>query len=158
MSQSIPIAGLAGTSPSAKFTNIGDRYVGRIVSIDNERVQTDLDGNVVTFNDGRPRPMLVIELELADGSKVSLFAKGGGYEVAEGEGTSKTNAIVQAAADAGAATLDAGAELAVVFTGYGKVTKAGRDKPKLYTAAYKPAAQRVGLGDIFSKTGNEPGA
>jgi len=151
MSQSIPIAGLAGSSPSAKFTTIGDRVVGRIVSIDNERVQTDLDGNPVTFSDGRPRPMLVIELEQADGTKVSLYSKGGAFEVVEGEGQSMTNAIVAAVADAGAATLDAGAELAVVLTGYGKVTKAGRDRPKLFTAAYKPATQRVGLGDIFSK-------
>jgi hypothetical protein len=153
MTQSIPLSSIGGSSsPSAKFANIGDRAVGRIVDIDNERVQTDISGNVVTFDDGRPRPMLVIELEQADGSKVSLYAKGGAYEVAEGEGTSMTTAIVEAATAAGAPTIDAGAELAVVFTGYGKA-KAGLSRPKLFRAAYKPPAQSVNVAGLFSQGG-----
>lgn len=146
MSQSVPLGDLGGT-PSAKFTNIGDSVVGRITKIE-QRDQTNLDGEVVTFADGRPRPQWVFTLDTANG-ELALYAKGGTYEVVEGEGQSMISAIQDAAKAAGAKTLDAGAELAVAFTGRGKVTKAGRDQPKLYRAQYKPANTSV-PADLFT--------
>lgn len=149
MSDSIPLSDL-GSSPGFPFNNFGDKCVGRILRME-KRQQTDLQGGgVKTFKDGTPMMMTVITLRLADGSEAALYARAGNYEVVEGSGKSMAAAITEAARAAGASSIDAGAELAVAFTGLGKATGTGRNQPKLYTAQYKAATASVPVDDLFS--------
>ena len=119
------------------------------------RQQTSLEDNkLLTWDDGRPRMMLVITLQTTDREDDSdtglraIYAKGGRFEVAEGEGTSMRDAIAQAVKDAGASSIDPGDELAVGFTGVGKA-KRGYTAPKLYTASFKKATASVSAADLF---------
>jgi hypothetical protein len=119
------------------------------------RQQTSLEDNKPLFwDDGRPRMMLVITLQTAehdgddDDGKRTIYAKGGRFEVADGEGTSMRDAIAQAVKDAGASSIEPGDELAVGFTGRGKA-KRGYTAPKLYAASFKKAAASVSASDLF---------
>lgn len=119
------------------------------------RQQTSLDDNKpLTWDDGRPRMQLVITLQTAerdsddDTGLRSIYAKGGRYEIAEGEGQSMRDAIAQAVKDAGATSIDPGDELAVGFTGRGKA-KRGYTAPKLYAASFRKATASVSAADLF---------
>jgi hypothetical protein len=148
MTSSIPLSSLE-SSPSAKFTEIGDSHVGRITGME-ERQQTNTKNEPLTFNDGSPRMLWVFTLEKPDGEVVALYAKGGKYQPASGAGESMLSAIGTAARKAGAKSVEIGAELAVAFTGLGE-KKPGQDSPKLYTAQYRPPAASVPVADLFSK-------
>ena len=64
MSMSIPLSDLS-SSPAAKFEDIGDKYSGTIMSL-NERAQTDpVTGEVKTFKDGSPMNQWAITIEQA---------------------------------------------------------------------------------------------
>jgi hypothetical protein len=146
---SIPLADLE-SSPSAKFAEIGDTYVGRIVSMV-ERQQTDMKQRPLTFDDGTPRMQWVITIETAEGDRAALYAKGGKFKAAAGKGESMLAAIGIAVRAANADGVDVGGELAVSYTGTGEA-KPGQDGPKLYTAAYKPPAPAsIPAEDLFSK-------
>lgn len=147
MSQSIPLSALE-SSPAAKFTNIGDRYVGRIVSME-QRQQTDINKTPLTFQDGSPRMQWVITISTAAGETVALYAKGGTFKAAQGEGDSMLNAIGAAVRTAGAAGVDVGAELAVAFTGLAE-PQPGKSPAKLFTAQYRPAAPATVPVDLFT--------
>lgn len=66
--------------PVAKFENDGDSVAGRITQVE-YRDDTDIDGNVKTFDDGRPRPCVVVHLDVngepardfVNGRSVTLF-------------------------------------------------------------------------------------
>lgn len=153
MTTSIPLSEL-GSSPSAKFEKIGDKFVGRIVAMD-RRSQTDpVTGAVKTFADGSPRPVLVITIEQADGETVALWARGGNYEPAQGHGESMMAAIGTAIRAAGANSLDEGAMLGVAHTGLGKANGPGMNAPLLFAAQYQPPAQSIPADDLFAGTGN----
>jgi len=137
MTQSIPLADLEGGN-AAKFENIGDKYEGQIIDMD-ERQQTSTAGEPLTWNDGRPRMLWVITIQPDDGDPVQLWAKGGRYKAAEGSGESMLNAIGLAVKAAEAKSVDVGARLAVAYTGKGEKTAVG-GTPKLYTAEYQPPA------------------
>jgi hypothetical protein len=133
---SIPLGQLE-SSPSAKFTNFGDSYKGRIVGLV-ERQQTDIEGRPLTFNDGSPRMQWVIQIEQVNGDTVALYAKGGKFKAVQGQGASMLSAIGQAVKAAGATAVDVGAELAVVYTGLSDA-QPGKSAAKLYTAQYRSA-------------------
>jgi hypothetical protein len=152
MSMSIPLTDLQN-SPSAKFEDIGDKYSGTIVSL-NERPQTDLmTGAVKTFVDGTPMTQWVITIEQPDGEVYSLYAKGGRPKsCSAGDGESMLSAIGTAVRAAGATSLDVGGQLAVAHTGLGEVRQ-GMNPMKLYKAQYKAPAPKnssIPAGDLFS--------
>ncbi len=68
-------------------------------------------------------------------------------------GESMLNAIGTAVQAANATSLDIGGQLAVAFTGEGEAKTTTFNKPKLYTAQYKPPAPQaasVPVADLFS--------
>ena len=139
--------------PSAKFPDVGDRYAGVITSV-KRTPQTDFDsGEVLTWNDGTPRLQTLIELELADGTTTTLYAKGGAYTAASGTGQSMEAAIVAAVKAAGGSSIRRGDMLAVAHTGLGKVSRKGMNAPKLFTAEYhlaEPANSSVAVDSLFT--------
>jgi hypothetical protein len=143
-----------GGAKSFQFNKIGDICRGVIESVE-LRQQTSLDDNKpLVWDDGRPRMMLVVTLQTTDrdgdddtGMR-SIYAKGGRFEVAEGEGTSMRDAIAQAVKDVGASSIDPGDELAVGYTGNGK-PKRGQSAPKLYSASFRKATASVSAADLF---------
>jgi hypothetical protein len=149
MSTSLPLSDLA-RGPAVKFEKIGDKVAGKILAVKREQ-QRDFDtGKPLVWDNGDPRLQTVIMLQTADGEQ-TLFAKGGKFEVAEGEGLAMENAIVAAVRAAGGSAIDPGAELAVAQTGYAKPQRAGMNPAKLFVAAYKPAAgPSVDVADLFS--------
>ena len=148
MSESIDISTLA-SSPAAKFDAVGDMVKGRIEGV-RQAQQTSIDtGEPLTFSDGTPRMQLVIRLDV-DGETKTLYAKGGNYDVASGEGTSMQQAIVDAVMGAGASRIETGATLAVVHSGLGKKTNAAFSAPKLYRAEYRPPVEAVPIAGLFS--------
>jgi hypothetical protein len=152
MAESIPIGRLESGGNAASFESIGDQHAGTITDIDPDRPQTDLDGNVKTWNDGRPRTIIVITVETDEGDSVQLWAKGGSNYVAKtGEGTSMADAIGQAVRTAGVDSLVVGGKLAVRHTGLSE-PKAGMNPAKLYRAQYQPPQPKSTSvpADLFS--------
>ena len=149
MTTSIPLSDLE-SSPSAKFDNIGDKYAGKITAIA-QRPQTDIDTGVVkTFDDGQPRMVWVITIEDEKGESVALYARGGRYVVATGQGESMLNAIGTAVRAANATAVDIGGYLAVAHSGLAE-QKPGRNAAKLYVAQYRPpAGASIPAQDLFA--------
>jgi hypothetical protein len=146
---SLPISDLI-SSPSIKFDTVGDRVSGVITAVRRQQ-QTDFDtGEALSWSNGDPRMMTVVRLEV-DGEERALYARGGKYEVVEGEGTSLESAIVDAVVAAGGTAIERGARLEVVHSGLGKAPKRGANAPKLYRAKYTPAAASVPVSDLFSE-------
>lgn len=154
MSQnSIPLSELE-SSPAAKFEKLGDHFAGEITAM-NQRQQTDINtGAALTFNDGTPRMMWVISLRQADGDTVALYARGGKFKAANGEGESMLNAIAAAVRASKATSIEVGGQLAVAWTGESE-SQAGRNPARLYRAQYKapaPVADSIPV-DLFGGGG-----
>jgi hypothetical protein len=147
VTESIPLGDLE-SSPSAKFTNLGDSTAGRITAM-TERQQTNIDGRLLTFDDGTPRMQWVITLMKADGESVAIYAKGGKFKPKTGKGESMLSAIGTAVRAANAASVDVGGELAVAYTGESEA-QPGRNPAKLYTAQYKPPSAASVPVDLFA--------
>jgi len=150
----------AGGSRAFSFDNINDTVDGTIVTAE-KRQQTDLEtGTPLTWGDGTPRWQLVITLQT--GEKINddddgiraIYAKGGRYEVAEGEGSSMKDAIADAVRAAKASSLEPGDRLAVALTGYDKKTNRAYNAPKLYTASFRKAEKSVSAKDLFGDDGS----
>lgn len=149
-----------GGGSAAKFEEMGDMVVGTVVSASMQQ-QTSMDDNKPLFWDnGDPRMQLVIKLQTdeRDPSKDeddgirTVYAKGGNFEVAEGQGKSLKDAVADALKKAEIKTLDESVKLKVAFTGLGKKTNRGYSAPKLFTAkAEKVAAKApsVDTADLF---------
>jgi hypothetical protein len=149
MTESVSLSDLT-RAPAAKFETVGDKHAGRIVAVKREQ-QRDFDsGKAMYWDNGDPRLQLVITLDTSAG-EVTLYAKGGQFDAAEGEGASMEVAIVAAVRAAGADSIDPGADLAVAYTGRGKPSKPGAQGAKLYIAAYKPPKANVDVNDLFSQ-------
>jgi hypothetical protein len=135
--------------PAAQFETVGDRCKGKIVSLSVEQ-QTNMDtGQLMFWQDGRPREMVVLVLS-DNGELASLYARGGNFKVASGEGVALWNAITEAAAAAGATDIEMGATLEVVHSGLG-TKEGGKNPPKLYRARYtKPPKAAVATDRLFS--------
>jgi hypothetical protein len=148
MTQSLPLSSLE-TSSSAKFPDVGTKYVGRITGID-QRPQTDLEGKPKFFPSGDPMMLWVITIEDERGETVALWAKGGNYKAASGTGQSMQNAIAQAIRDAKADSITVGGQLGVAHTGLSDA-KPGMNPAKLFTAQYQPPAAPSVPADLFSQ-------
>jgi hypothetical protein len=146
MADSIPLGDLE-SSPSAKFTNLGDSHAGKITAM-TERQQTNIDGKLLTFDDGTPRMQWVITMIKADGESIAVYAKGGKFKAAKGKGESMLSAIGSAVRAANASSVDVGGELAIAYTGESEA-QPGRNPAKLYTAQYKPPTASVPV-DLFA--------
>ena len=149
---SIPLHDLDESAAGAKFKNIGDTYAGKIVALREEQ-QTEYKTRAPkTFADGSPMMQIVVTLEQRDGSTVALYAKGGKYKIADGEGTSMRSAIGTAVRNAKADGLDVGGELAVRYSGNSEAEE-GLFPARLFTAEYRPpTAQPTSLPvNLFSE-------
>lgn len=142
---------------SFKFERIGDTVKGTVIKAE-KRQQTSIDGAPLTWDDGTPRWQLVVTLQTDertgdddDGVRM-IYAKGGNFEVAKGEGTSMRNAIADAISevipDPKDRSLDPGDELAVAYTGEAKARR-GYSPAKLYVAGFKKATHSVKAADLF---------
>lgn len=161
MSQDVNDFLFQGGAKSFPFETIGDIVRGTIISCE-IRQQTSLEDNTPLFwNDGTPRKQLVITLQTTltdsedDDGQRTIYAKGGRFEIAKGEGTSMRDAIADAVKAAGAKSIDPGDELAVGFTGEGK-GKRGFNAPKLYAASFKKASKSVSAKDLFGSSDETP--
>lgn len=138
------------------FEKLNDVVIGEVISAE-VRQQTDVEtGEKLTWTDGSPRMQLVITLQTSlkssddDDGVRQIFAKGGTFEVASGEGQSMKSAIAQAVRDGKGNGLNPGDQLAVAWTGEGVKKNRAYNAPKLYTASWKPApAQSVSGKDLF---------
>lgn len=145
-----------GGGKAAKFDNIGDAVEGVITDAVVSQ-QTDMETNQpLTWPDGSPRMQLVITLQTteqgADDDGIRrIFAKGGKYEVATGNGTSLKDAIADAVKKAGSKSLDEGGTLKVGYTGEGKKTNRGFSAPKLYRATYTAPVKSVSASDLWDE-------
>lgn len=151
MSDSIPLTELEG-SGAASFQAFGDKYVGRITAIKQQQQTDPKNGQPKFFPSGDPMMLWIITIQPSDGDPVALWAKAGRFEAAKGTGQSMLAAIGTAVRDAGAQSLEVGAQLAVAFTGESE-PKPGMNPAKLFTAQYqapKPEAQAVPVDDLFS--------
>jgi hypothetical protein len=145
---------LSGGAKAFQFDKIGDAVEGTIVDAD-LRQQTSMEGELLTWSDGKPRMQLVITLQTKlhdsdddDGIR-TIYAKGGKYDVAQGEGTSMRDAIADAVRTMKADKLEAGDSLVVSWTGLG-VAKRGYQAPHLYTAGFRKAKASVSADALFS--------
>jgi hypothetical protein len=136
-------------SPSAKWTQIGDTYRGRIVSMDKRQNTKPGSGEPVFFPSGDPQMVWVITIEQANGERVALWAGNGKYKAASGSGEAMLAAIGTAVRAAGANAVDIGAELAVAHSGMGEASP-GKNPPRLFTAQYRQAAPESVPVDLFT--------
>lgn len=143
-----------GGGRAAKFDNLGDFVEGEITDVKVTQ-QTDMDTQAPLFwADGSPRKQLVVTLQtnLRDGDGDDgmrrLYAKGGSFEAAQGEGKSMKDAIAEAVKRAGG-TISEGGYLKVAHTGLAKRTNRGFQPAKLYKASYKAPVASVSMDDVF---------
>lgn len=148
MSDSLPLSELK-SSPSISFENVGDRVAGVIESVSRKQQTHFETGELLSWSNGDPRMLTFIVIRKDDGEEGALYARGGSFEVASGEGTSLEGAIVEAAIAAGATALEKGARLEVVHSGLSKRVS-GKNPAKLYRAKYTPATAAVPLSDLFT--------
>jgi hypothetical protein len=123
--------------PSFKFASIGDTVKGLVVAAES-RQQTDLDGNLKSWDDGKPMMQLVITLATDlrdphiedDNGHRRIFVKGEMLKAIKEVVGSESNKV----------TLEVGTDLAVKYIGDGEPTKKGYNAPKLFKAHAKAAA------------------
>ena len=152
-------------SKAFPFDEVGAICHGTVVKAE-IRQQTAIDtGEALTWPDGRPRMQLVIEVQTDeangddDDGVRTLYAKGGNFEIASGDGTSMRDAIADAMKSVGAKSLDPGDEIWVGYTGVGKGRR-GYNPPKLYSAKFRkgtPPSSSVKASDIFNDSPLETG-
>ena len=132
-------------APSAKFPVIGTTCKGTVLGAEKTQ-QTDIDGNLLTWDNGEPRWQVVITVQTddrdpdieGDTGERRIFAKG-----------QMLNAIKQALRDAKVTGLEVGGTIAVQYVADGE-RKPGKSAPKQYVAQYKPApAVALGGGDLL---------
>jgi hypothetical protein len=129
---------LAGGVASAKFETVGTTVSGSICRPPEVQQQREIDsGKPKYWDDGKPRQQIVVHLQTTardpaveddDGIR-ALYVRG-----------NMLRAVREAVRKAGA-KLEVGGVLTVTYTGDGERKAAGFNPPKLYTAAYVPAAQ-----------------
>lgn len=142
---------------AASFENLDDSIRGIVIDA-RVRQQTDIETNEPkSFADGTPMMQLVIRLQTDerdssvddDDGVRTLYAKGGSYRVATGEGKSMRDAIADAIKSSGGSSLEEGDELVVAFTGLGEKKNRAYSAPKLYTAGWRRPAAKVSGADLF---------
>lgn len=118
---------LAGgsSSPAVKFTNIGDKVVGKVISV-TKLEDRDPYGETKRWPNGDPKHVYVFELETDEGTQ-SLWVRG------------QMIKAVREAAKAANVTEMTGCTVAVQFHALGESRTKGFQAPKLYKAQVKPA-------------------
>lgn len=138
---------------SFKFEKMNDSVHGTIIKAEVKQ-QTSMDGQLLTWDDGSPRKQLVVTLQTNehddddDDGVRTIYAKGGNFEVAKGEGQSMRNAIAEAVTATGSKKLEPGDELAVAYTGEAPPRR-GYTPAKLYCAQFKKTKGSVAAADLF---------
>jgi len=153
MSDSIPLTELEA-SAAAKFENIGDKYVGRIMAMKQQQQTDPKDGTPKFFASGDPMMLWIITIQPEHGDELALWAKGGNYTATTGTGASMLSAIGQAVRAAGATSVEVGGLLAVAYTGEQASNTPGFNPAKLFTAQYQApvaAPQAVQVDDLFTQ-------
>lgn len=146
---------IGGGGKSFPFDNVGDKVSGIIRTVERRQQRSFDGGTPLTWDDGSPRMLTYLEIETTlregddDDGVRAIYAKGGNFEAAQGNGQAMEKAIVDAVKKAGARSIDEGARLAVAFTGIGKSTTRGYQPPKLFTASYEPPKASVDVDDLF---------
>jgi hypothetical protein len=143
---------------SFPFEKLNDVCIGEVISAE-VRQQTDLEsGEKLFWPDGQERKQLVITLQTSlktsdeDDGVRTIYAKGGKFDTADGEGTSMKEAIATAVRQGGGTGLNPGDQLAVAYTGNGVKKNRGFNPPKLYSASWKPAQPAsVSGADLFDR-------
>lgn len=69
-----PFEGSGEAGPYVKFAEVGDSVAGKITDV--ELKEDEYKGEKRTFEDGTPRPVVVLHLELDDGEETRDFVKG----------------------------------------------------------------------------------
>lgn len=143
------------------FEKLGDSVDGTVISADVQQ-QTDIDSNEPKFfSDGKPMNQLVIRLqtdirdpEIDDDDGIrTVYAKGGRYNVAEGEGLAMRDAIAKAVRDGGGKALEEGDRLVIAHTGVAERKTRGHNPAKLYTAGWRKGKAAVSGSDLFGDEG-----
>ena len=149
----MPIDTTTSGAAAAKFEAIGDRIEGRILSAD-AKPQTDIEtGDVKTWSNGDPilQWVIVLATDLGNGGddtgERTIYAKGGKFTAAEGDGLSMMEAIKAAVAKAGAKQLLEGGTLVVQHSGLGEKKNKAYSAPKLYKARYTPPAAGLAIDE-----------
>lgn len=144
-----------GGGKAFKFDDLGDVAEGEITDVQVTQ-QTDMDTQAPLFwSDGSPRKQLVITLQTSqkdddnDDGQRRLYAKGGNFEAAQGEGKSMKDAVADAVKKSGARSIASGGYLKVAFTGLAKKTNRGFQPAKLYKASYKQPVASVSADELF---------
>ena len=152
----LDISEVAGGGKSFQFDEIGDKCSGKITLIERRQQRAFDSGKPLEWDDGTPRMLTYVEVETSlrdddddDGIR-ALYCKGGNFEIAEGQGVSAEQALVQAAKDAKVKTLDEGGDLDMVFSGRSKATVRGYQPAKLFVARYSPPVASVAADDLFA--------
>lgn len=149
----MPINTGTASTRSARFENIGDRIEGVVLNAD-EKDQTDIEtGQVKRWSDGTPMKQWVIELQTDlrdtpdDDGKRTVWAKGGKFEPAQGDGQSLMEALRAAAAPN---DILEGGHLIIQMTGFGKKKNIAYAAPKLFKAKYTAPVKKISTVDPFA--------
>lgn len=135
-----------------KFDNPGDRISGELVGFRTE-VETEYGTDTPkTWNDGKPRHMLVCQVKVderedaEDDGVRNVYLRGW-----PGGKTTGIGAVAEAVKKAtGGHQLAEGATIAIAYTGNGEPSKPGFAPPKQFSAAYKPPAAGANLDDLLA--------
>lgn len=141
---------LGGGVPTAKFPNVGDTHVGRVLDAEVTQ-QTDIDGNLLFWDDGKPREQIVATLQTEerdpsiedDDGRRKLYIKG-----------QMMKAVADAMRKAGAKQI-VGGRLAVRFESQAAPDKPGRSGKKIYAAAFEAGAAPA-VDDLLAGAGAQP--
>ena len=132
---------LGSGGKTAKFPNIGDKVVGTVLGAETSQ-QTDIDGNLKTWDDGKPMMQIVVQLQTDDREDDEddgirkLYVKGNMLKAMQ--------EVVRPHKG-----LAVGGKLAVAYVGDGEQKRKGYSAPKLFKAQYEPPALPVGGENLW---------
>ncbi len=125
-------------APSAKFPAVGTVVKGAIATKPEVSQRRDIDGNLMTWDDGNPRMQLVITLQ-TDERDPDVEDDVGLRRIFAPRPSNLLAAIADALKKSGA-RLEPGGTLAVKFTGEKPHERKGYNAIKEYVAQYQPPA------------------
>jgi hypothetical protein len=135
------------SAPSASFEKPGQTHAGTILAAERRQDRDFKTGQPKTWPDGNPVMVYAITIATDADEELTIWARGGSYTPARGKGDSMMNAIDDAVRAAGAKTIDAGGQISVTFSGFGRQDRAGFKPPKLYSATYSPPSSGFAVGE-----------
>lgn len=150
------------SAPSAKFDQPGTTVGGIIASP--PRAKQEQEWNQQTRrSDGPPKffpsgdPIMTVLVDVQTNLRDPSMQSDDGIRTIYVQGKRMKDAVRDAVRQAGAARLEAGAELWVTFTHYGPAPSAGASEPKEWAVRYVPAASAaVGLSQQPQQAAQQP--